>query len=33
MGKIGGINVSAGRFDGQPALGCGEYYLENFPYS
>jgi hypothetical protein len=33
MPKIGGVNGSHGRLDGQPALGRDEYYVENFPYT
>ena len=33
MRKVGGINGSYERFDGQPALGREEYYEENFPYN
>jgi hypothetical protein len=33
MRKIGGINGSNGRLDGQPALGHGESYADDFPYN
>ena len=33
MRKIGGINGSHGRLDGQPALGREGDYVENFPYN
>ena len=33
MRKIGGLNGSNGRLDGHPALGRGEYFVENFPYN